>query len=769
MGTVADGRGTFGELVRRRRASAGLTQEELAERSGLSVRAISDIERGVTTRPHRSSAGLLADALGLDDSGRDELASAARSRPDEARVTRAPSVPRQLPAAARNFVGRATELETLTGLLGQAGGLDGTVVITAIGGTAGVGKTTLAVHWAHQVAERWPDGQLYVDLRGFDPSGKPLTATEAVRALLDALDVPASRIPPALGAQVGLYRSLLAGRRLLVLLDNAADEAQVRPLLPGSPECLVVVTSRRQLAGLVATEGAYLLTLDVLNSAEAAEMLTGRLGAARTAEDHVAVGEIIAGCARLPLALSIAAARAASRPGFPLSALAGELRDARARLDVLDADDAASSVRAVFSWSYQKLSDPAARMFRLLGVHPGPDIATPAAASLAAVSPGRARRLLGELARAHLIVEHSPGRFAFHDLLRSYAADRTLSCDSETERSSARHRLLDHYLHTAHSAALLLHPAREAPSLGVPRSGTSPEYLPGYESALAWFEAERHVLHAAIAQAAETGFDSHAWQIPLTLATFFDTRGYVHDWAAIQKFAVTAAEHLGNQAGQAQAHRRVGAACILLGSYAEAISHLELALDLERQRGHSRGQAAVHLDFGRVYNGQGQHRAALRHVQRAADLYQEAGYAMGHADALNAVGWSHIQLGDYERALACCRRAIALQQELGDRRGEAGTWDSLGYAYHHLGRHPDAVACYRRALGMLSGLGDRRHQAETLTHLGDTYHASGDLAAAHDVWHHALTILDDYDLDHPSAERVRAKLEIPDPSGVPPA
>ena len=759
MGTAADGQGPFGELLRLRRVAAGLTQEELAERSGLSVRAISDIERGITARPRRTSAGLLAQVLGLDDPSRDPPAGTARSRQDQAHVPRYPVVPRQLPAAVRNFVGRAAELEILTGLLDQAGGPGATVVITAIGGTAGVGKTALAVHLAHRAADRLPDGQLYVDLRGFDPSGRPLAPTEAVRELLDGLDVPASRIPAALGAQVGLYRSLLADRRMLVVLDNAADEAQVRPLLPGSPGCLAVVTSRRQLAGLVATAGAYLLTLDVLTPDEAVELLACRLGAARTAGDREAVGEIIAACARLPLALSVAAARAASRPGFPLSALAGELRDARSRLDVLDADDPASSVRAVLSWSCQKLSDPAARMFRLLGVHPGPDIAVPAAASLAAVPPKRAHRLLGELARAHLIAEHTPGRFAFHTLLRAYAADRTSSCDSEADRNSALHRVLDHYLHTAHAAALLLHPGREALTLNPPQTGTTPEFLAGYGPALAWFEAERQVLHAAVAQAAEMGFDSYAWQIPWTLATFFDMRGYVHDWAAIQKIAVTAAGRLGDKAGQAQAHRRVAAACMLLGAYAEAHSHLERALDLERQRGHPRGQAAIHLDFGRVLDRQGRPGEALRHAKRAAELYLEAGYAMGQADALNAVGWCHSQLGEHERALACCRQAIALQRALGDRRGEMATWDSLGYVYHHLGRYPDAAACYRCALELLTEFGDRMHQAETLTHLGDTHHASGDLAAAHDVWRRALTILDD--LDHPSADLVRAKLELP--------
>jgi hypothetical protein len=411
-------------------------------------------------------------------------------------------VPRQLPVAARHFAGRAGALTVLAGLAAEAGGADGAgraMVISVIEGTAGIGKTALAVHFAHQVAGDFPDGQLYVNLRGFDPAGPPMTPGEAVHIFLDALGVRAGQLPASLDAQVGLYRSLLAGRRMLVLLDNARDAGQVRPLLPASPGCLVLVTSRSQLTGLAAAEGAMPLALDLLTGEEAKELLAARLGGDRLAADPAAAQELTGLCARLPLALAIAAARAATQPALPLADLAAELRDAGGRLDALDAGDAAASVRAVFSWSYQQLDAAAARMFRLLGLHPGPAIGTPAAASLAGLPPRPARTVLTELTRAHLLAEPAPGRFAFHDLLRAYAAERAQADEGGTERHAAVHRMLDHYLHTACPAALLIHPTSQTMilahiSLGVmlEEQGRDADALGHTRQALELFTAAPH-------------------------------------------------------------------------------------------------------------------------------------------------------------------------------------------------------------------------------------------------------------------------------------
>ncbi|HEY8473311.1 MAG TPA: BTAD domain-containing putative transcriptional regulator, partial [Natronosporangium sp.] len=434
-------------------------------------------------------------------------------------------VPRQLPADVPGFTGRAEALKALDELLGRRSEITGPVVISAIAGAAGIGKTALAVHWGHRVADRFPDGQLYVNLRGFDPGGSPVDPATAVRAFLDALGVPPERLPASLDAQVSLYRSLLAERRMLVVLDNARDADQVRPLLPGAPGCLVLVTSRRRLSGLVATDGAVPLPLDVLPEDEARQLLAARLGPERLAAEPAAVAELIAGCAGLPLALAIVAARAATRLGFPLAAVAEEVRAAGAGLEPFTGPDQLADLRAVFSWSYDALEPAAARLFRLLGLHPGPDLAVPAAASLLGVPLPQARRLLAALTEANLVVEHVPGRFTLHDLLRAYATELTETVDSESDRQAAWRRLLDHYLHTAYTASTRLDPHRPPlPTAPVAGPGAVLVDLPTRDDAEAWLATEEPALVAAIGMAANTGFDPYTWQLANCLNVFFDRR-----------------------------------------------------------------------------------------------------------------------------------------------------------------------------------------------------------------------------------------------------
>ena len=507
-------------------------------------------------------------------------------------------VPRQLPAATRHFAGRDGALNELAGLTAEAAGGSPATVIAVIAGTAGIGKTTLALHFAHQAAGQFPDGQLYVNLRGFDPAGSPVTAEEALRLLLDALSVPAARVPAGLDAQAGLYRSLLAGRRVLVLLDNARDAEQVRPLLPASPGCLVIVTSRNQLTSLVAAEGASPLALDVLSDAEARELLARRLGPQLVADDPAAADELIQLCARLPLALSIAAARTASQPGLSLAGLAADLRDARRRLDALDTGHAATNVRAVLSWSYQQLDPVTAELFRLLGLHAGPDVSAAAAASLARLPVQEARRRLGDLARAHLLTEHAPGRFSSHDLLRAYAAELTESAESEGERRAATGRMLDHYLRTAHRAALQLHPTRRRITLAPPEPGAEPEHVNDAAAAQAWFHAELRVLMAAAERALEAGFDAQAWQIAWALFRYLETGGRWHDWVKIEQCALAATQRLGDPSAQALAHQRFGYASGRLARYEEAYAHLDRALSIHTELGDHAGQAYVHNSSG---------------------------------------------------------------------------------------------------------------------------------------------------------------------------
>jgi DNA-binding SARP family transcriptional activator/tetratricopeptide (TPR) repeat protein len=668
-----------------------------------------------------------------------------------------PVVPRELPAAVAHFAGRARELAVLTGLADQAGKQrPGTVVISAIGGTAGVGKTALAVHWAHQVAGRFPDGQLYVNLRGFDPSGSPVTPAEAVRRFLDALGVPAGQVPASPEAQQGLYRSLLTGRRMLIVLDNARDAGQVRPLLPASSGCLVLVTSRSQLASLVAAEGAHPVLLDVLSREEALGLLEGRIGVEWVAAELAAATDLAGLCAGLPLALAIAAARAALHPGRPLAALVTELRDTAGRLDALDAGDAAASVRAVFSWSCQQLPELAGRMFRMLGVHPGPDITVPAAASLARIPLGEARQALGQLTGASLLTEHSPGRFAFHDLLRAYAIELAGTQDGGTACQAATHRMLDHYLHTASPAALLVQPHRDAPMLAPVQPGVVPEVIAGREQAMTWFEAEHRVLLAAITQAASTGFDTHAWQLPEALLAFLVWRGYWHDSAATERTALAAARRLGDLAAQARVHGGLAQVSILLGSHQDARAHSMQMLELYRQLGDRDGQGRAHVGLAAVCDRMGRYDEALAHNMQALDLHRSVGNRAWEAAALNNVGWFHAQLGDYQQALAWSEQALALFQELGDRNEEASAWDSVGYARHHLGQYPEAVACYQQALALTREQGDRFNQAGVLIHIGDSHDADGQPPAAREAWQQALDILDD--LHHPGADEIRARL-----------
>src|SRR5580704_6660889 len=502
-----------------------------------------------------------------------------------------PAVPRQLPPAVRHFVGRAREQERLFAMLDET--LDGrsAVAISAVGGTPGVGKTALAVHWAHRVADRFPDGQLYVDLRGFGPSDTPVEPNEAIGGFLEGLGVPAKQIPASLTSRVALYRTLLSGKRMLVLLDNARESGQVKELLPGDPGCLVVVTSRNKLTGLIAAQDAYPVSLDVLAAGEAHELLQHRLGRERLAADPAAASELVGLCAGLPLALSVVAANAAAQPGLPLSAITAGLRDSRSRLDTLSGE-AGSSVRVVFSWSYRQLSEPAARSFRLISLHPGPDISLPAAASLAGLPRRQARAALAELTAACLISEHPPGRYAAHDLLRAYAAEQCSATDTAAERRTAIGRVLDYYLHAAHGASKILHSQRSMLTL-LEVTPPGPEVVrqeyDGYDAALAWFEAEWHVLLAVVAWAVEVS-DAHAMRIPLVLRTFLHRTGHWHDCVLVSRTALAAAGRLDNLAGQAHAHRLLSSTHVFLGAFDDAEAHARQALVLYERLGYPRGQ-----------------------------------------------------------------------------------------------------------------------------------------------------------------------------------
>jgi len=669
-------------------------------------------------------------------------------------------VPAQLPHGLAHFAGRHDLLDQLHRRLDEAADRPGeTPVIIAIDGTAGVGKTALAVQWARQVSDRFPDGQLYVNLRGFDPAGAAVAPGEAIRAFLDALGVPPQRLPTSLAAQAALYRSLLAGKRVLVVLDNARDAEQVRPLLPGAPGCLNVVTSRNRLTSLVVTEGAYPLTVDLLSPAQAADLLAARLGAERLRADPIATIELVTMCAGLPLALAIVAARAALNPQFALAVLAAQLRRTKG-LDAFDSDDEAIDVRAVFSWSYRSVSEPAARLFRLLGLHPGPQVTTAAAASIAGSTRRDTGRALAELTRAHLIEEQAPGRYALHDLLRAYAGELADEATSDDERRAAVHRLLDHALHTAHAADRLLDPHVPPPVLGPPAAGVTIEDLRDCDEALVWLIAEHAFLLSAVDLARTTRLPP-GWQLPRAMATYLHRQGHWRDQVAVQRGALetgglAAGQLAAGPADQAYARCMLARACSMLGRYQDAHAHLRAALDLYGATADRNGLGHAYLVRARVLYQEGNHGDALSDAEQALTLYRATAHRAGQAAALNAVGWFHSLLGDHERALARCREALDLHRELDDQYGAAAAWDSLGYARSHLGDHAEAVSCYREAVELWRQLGDRFQEADTLSRLGDAHRAGGDHQAACRAWEDAFLIMDA--LNHADAAELRAKL-----------
>ena len=678
---------------------------------------------------------------------------AAERRPAPVRTG---SPPRQLPHPVPGFVGRAAELGELTALLDAWAAERHATMIAAVSGPAGVGKTTLAVHWAHQAAGSFPDGQVYLNLNGFGPAGSPMTQEDAVWRVLEAIQVPPARIPASLDGRVGLYRTLLAARRMLILLDNARDAGQVRPLLPGGTGSMVLITSRSALAGLVALDGARTIPLSVLSGPEARHLVARRLGPGRAAADPAATDQLIDACARLPLALAIATALIATRPAQPLTRAVGSLTSATGRLDFLNTGEPTTDLRAVFDWSYQALSKPAATLFLGLAEHPGPDIGAAAAASLVGLPPARIRGTLTELTDLNLIEEHAPGRFAFHDLLRLYATEMLARAGDRAGRQAAGRRMLDHYLHTAWSAALAISPRRSPADLTPAAGGVTPEELADASAATAWLQAEHRVLTRVIGYAAEHGFDVHAWQLAWALTDFLDRGGHWSDFAASQRIALAAAERLGDVTAQAHVHRYLGRACFLRQDYDGALRHFGRAIELRRQLGDVISEAGINVDLCNVHERRGDLDAAVDCARRGLALYQSVPYGIGEVHAHNSLGYYLGLRGDYAEALGHCTRALELGRELGYQGAEGLTWHSLGTVRQHLGQPDQAIACHRRALEIFRALMDRRAAATVLADLGEACLVVDDRPAARRAWQEALDILDD--LGHPDADQLRDRL-----------
>jgi tetratricopeptide (TPR) repeat protein len=660
---------------------------------------------------------------------------------------RLPRVPRQLPAAIPHFVGRRAELDRVTSLANRAGGQGGPAggQVICVVGTAGVGKTTLVIHWARQHADRFPDGQLYVNLQGFEPDGEPVDPSAVLHRFLDALQVPAGRIPTDRQARIDLFRTLTDDRRLLVVLDNARSTDQIRPLLPGGSGCTVLVTSRQDLPALVVHSQATLLRLELFSMAEARELLGALMGGERMRSDPVAVDRLIEQCDRLPLAVALLAARVAVDPTRSYGALAGELRAEADRLAALsDQDSVSTDLRAVFSVSYRTLSAVSARVFRLVALHPGARFGVAALASMAAIDPGGLSAALTEITRANLLTQHTEDRYRCHALLRAYAADRLRAEESAPDREAATRRMLGHYLWTALRAALLLNPTRSPIDLGAPPAGVDTEDLVDHDRALAWFDEEYPVLCGLVTHLDGIG-DDRVWQLVWTLADYQDRVGHWPDMIDHHRIALAAATRAGSHDALIRTHGGLGRVHLRTGEHAAAFDHFVETLRLAEQTGDEAGQARAHRAIAQAHEFAGHYGPALDHARCALRLADDRDNH-GRASALNAIGWYHAKLGDYQPALRHCRLALKLHRQLADLHGTAAALDSLGFAHHGLGNHAEAVTSFGSALELFVRLGDRYKQADTLTRLADVHHAADDAAAERDCRRRAQEILDLLDL-----------------------
>jgi tetratricopeptide (TPR) repeat protein len=556
-----------------------------------------------------------------------------------------------------------------------------------------------------------------MNLRGFDLSESPVTPADAVRVFLDALQVPADLVPSTLEACVGLYRSLLAGKRMLVMLDNARDAAQVRPLLPGTSTCRVIVTSRDQLAGLAAIEAARPLALEVLADGEARDLLARRLGAGRVAADPAAVAGIVASCARLPLALSVIAARAALRPDLSLAQIAANLAAQPGLGGFADDGDPAADLRAAFSWSYRQLPAEAARAFRLAGSHPGPDFDRYAIAALTGATADAADHLLDVLARVCMIQPAGPDRYGLHDLLRGYAREIADDEDGEDGRRAALTRLFDYYLDTVAIAVDAAFPAERHRLPAVPPSAPGPP-VADEAVALAWLAAERPTLAAVAVYAARHGWPGHATRLSAALFRYLDTGGHHTQALAIHSSAGHAARHLGDRAAEANALNSLGVMELRQGRYQQAIGHFEQALPRYRQAGSRTGEARVLSNLGFTEFLQGRSQQAADHLAQSLDMFRDVGDRAGEARDLASLGFMDLRQGRYEQAASHLRQSAALCRETRDKGGEARALGNLGEVELRQGRYQQAADHVEQALALFQELDDRTSQTDTLTSLG---------------------------------------------------
>jgi tetratricopeptide (TPR) repeat protein len=673
------------------------------------------------------------------------------------RTTAAPK-PRMLPPDMTLFTGREAELDQLDALL-ATNSQSSAVVISAIAGTAGMGKTSLAVRWAHRAADHFPDGQLYVDLRGYDPDS-PVTPEHALDGFLRAMDVLRDNIPRTVEVMTGYYRSVMANRRMLVVLDNAATPEQVRPLLPAAASCLVLITSRSQLAGLAVREGVHRITLDLLSPAEASTLLHEIIGAVRADQEPEALAELARRCGYLPLALRIAAERVAARQYLRIADLVNDLANEQSCLDALAVDgDDITAVRTVFSWSYRALAQPVARIFRLLGLHPGLDISTPAAAAIARVDLRTARRLLDSLVSVHLLTETARDRYHFHALVRLYATETAKTDESEKDRDSAERRLLEWYLYSSVAARnamyKTIHPHERPLPIDIP-DGDHHTFT-SHLDAIQWYDREYDTIVAMMDHAANTGHDDLAWRYAVAITAFLTLRGYWSDKVRIEQVGLAAARRVGDEYAQCRLLINLGEVyCRPLGQYREAETVLDQALEIAMRLNDTWTQGLIRIDYG--YQALELHRfdAAVAQFEQSYQLLRDSGDRRGEGLSLVHLATGLQGKGQFDTAITKAHDALTIFQETGNQWNTAYALRILGQINLEIGNHGESIEYLLIALAKFRDIEDSHSTAETLTIIGDVYNQTNLIDQARAAWEEAGSIFDS--LGSPWADRVNTRL-----------
>jgi tetratricopeptide (TPR) repeat protein len=651
-----------------------------------------------------------------------------------------PAVPGLLPRDVPGFTGRLEELDRLAG-----GAARGSVVVTAIGGTAGVGKTALAVHAAHRLLPQFPDGHLYADLRGYTTGQVPTESGEVLEVFLRRLGVAPEEMPASADERSGLLRQLLATRRVLMVLDNASSEAQVRPLLPGAGGSLVLITSRSVLSGLEVDER---IGLDVLPAAEATALLAAVIGPERAAAEPGAVAQIAGWCGCLPLALRIAGQLLAAHPAWPVAKLAGMLAGEQDRLGQLAAGDL--QVRTAFEVSYRQLPDEDARMFRLLGLHPGSDFDVAAAASLAGIDAAAAGLVLDRLADAYLVTDDGLGRFGLHDLLRLFARRTCQDTDDDTYRRAAKARLVGYYADMAWSLATLLDP--QLRPVAEQQAAEAGESLPSLRQVLAMFEEERPILLATIGLAAENGWNEQVGQLSEGMGGVLTLLRYLDDLLSVKKAALAAARNAGDTAAESRALGNLGNAYQELQRYGDAIDCYQQALEIFPKTGDRHNQAMALNNLGHAYEELQRYDDAIDCCQQALAIFRETGDRHGEGLPLGNLGNVYLRQQRYGDAIDCYQQALATFRETRDRHGEAPILDNLGLAYAQLQRLDDAIAHHQQAVAVFRETGDRHGEGQALANLGSAYQDLRQPEKAATCWQSAAQAMLDSGDDERAAE-----------------